>query len=92
MTNQNKLREEIVRVLHRDDVLSENAAENMSYFILGAFQRHIESSIPEIEKDFIGSFDIERIKDRTQHEYVEGNEAEERVKSFLITKLKNILK
>jgi hypothetical protein len=37
----------------------------------------------KILKDFTQQFDIDRIKDRSEHEYFEGDEAEERVTNWL---------
>lgn len=33
--------------------------------------------------DFFQTFDIERIKDRANHEYLEGGRAEDRMKQYL---------
>lgn len=40
-------------------------------------------SIKKFIHDFFQTFDIDRIKDRAQHEYVEGEEAENRVREYL---------
>lgn len=36
--------------------------------------------------DFFQTFDIDRLKDRENHEYLEGGRAEERVKEYLNAK------
>ena len=42
-----------------------------------------EINITKILREFEGNFDIDRIKDRTEHKYFKGDEASKKLKDFI---------
>lgn len=50
-----------------------------------------EERINEFMESFVRAFDIDRIKDRVNHEYLDGGKAEARIENFLRSKLAELI-